>query len=351
MDNESDLQKHSRYFFFTCFIAIIILSIYLVRSLITAVVYAMLLTYIFYPIYKKIKIGVRSENAASILTSLIIIMIIVIPLIFAANALINESVSLFRIARTIDLTDFEVKISRFLPLNLDITDYLQDFLNNFTLSIARNTSDFLITLPRRAISFFAMLFTMFYLFKEGPFLVSKIEDHIPLKDTHKSDLARRFNNIIYASLYGIVLTAVLQGALGALGLWIFGIPSPILWGIVMVILSMLPFVGAYLIWLPAAVFKIVSGDLFNGIGLLIYGVLIVSTVDNIIRPKIVSKKGKVHPVLVLLGVIGGLQVFGLLGIIIGPLILAILMVFFDLYLLEKDQSRKHHFNPDGPDNP
>lgn len=340
MDNELDLQKHSRYFFFTCFIAIIILSIYLVRSLITAVVYAMLLTYIFYPVYKKIKIAVRSENVASILTSLIIVMITVIPLIFAANALINESVSLFRIARSIDLTDFELKLSRFLPQNLDITDYLQDFLNNFTLSIARNTSDFLITLPRRAISFFAMLFTMFYLFKEGPFFVSKIEDHIPLKDTHKSDLARRFNNIIYASLYGIVLTAVLQGALGALGLWIFGIPSPILWGIVMVILSMLPFVGAYLIWLPAAVFKIISGDLFNGIGLLLYGVLIVSTVDNIIRPKIVSKKGKIHPVLVLLGVIGGLQVFGLLGIIIGPLILAILMVFFDLYLIEKDQSRK-----------
>ncbi len=339
MPEELDLQKHSKYFFTACFIIIILASLYMVRHYLIAVISAMLLTYIFYPLYKGIKKIIINENISSLLTSLMILIIILIPTIFAGNALVNESIQVFNKVKNIDFSNFEEKLSRYFDERIELDEYLKDFLNKFSLLIARETSDFLITLPRRALSFFIMLFIMFYLFKQGKDLIYKIESHLPLKESHRNHLSTRFNNVVYASLYGLVVTAVVQGAVGTLGLWVFGVSSPILWGVVMTILAMLPFVGAFLVWFPASISKIFSGDLFNGFGLLIYGLLIISTIDNIIRPKIIGSKGKIHPVLVLLGVVGGLKVFGVLGFIIGPLILAILTVFLDLYLLERSQSK------------
>ena len=102
----------------------------------------------------------------------------------------------------------------------------------------------------------------------------------------------------------------------------------------MIILAMLPFIGAAFIWFPASLFKLASGETTNGIGLLLYGLFIVSTIDNIIRPKIIGSRSKVHPSLILIGALGGIKLFGLIGIVVGPLILAILTVFFDLYLSE-----------------
>ena len=335
MDDDT-LQKQSKYFFIICFFVVLLSAIYLVKPYITTIISAVLLTYIFYPLYNKIKIGVRSENLASFLTTLIIVLIIFIPLIFAANALINQSIDFFYKVKEIDVTTFESFLSRYFNGHIDVQESFKDILNKVALSIAKETSDFVVALPRRILQFFAMIFMMFYMFKEGPSIIERIEGHIPIKESHKKHIAKKFSGVVYASLYGLVLTAFIQGTVGAIGLWIFGVPSPILWGLIMIILSMLPFVGASFVWLPASLYKIFTNDTFSGIGLLLYGLLIVSTIDNIIRPKIVGAKGKIHPVLVLLGVLGGIPVFGFLGIILGPLILAIFNVFLEIYILEKD---------------
>ena len=310
----------------------------MIKSYIIIMIYSAVLAYIFYPVYKIIRNLMKSKNLAAILTTILIIFIIIIPIIFVSNALINESLQFFKKVKDVDLGQFDEKLSDYLNKDISIDEYATDFLNKFSLSVARATSDFVVSLPQKIISFFVMLFTMFYLFKEGNKFFTRIKEHIPLKDSYRKDIATKFSNVIYACLYGIVVTAFIQGGLGAIGLWIFGVSNPLLWGMVMVILSMLPFIGAWLIWFPASLYKIFAGDLFNGIGLLIYGTLVVSTVDNIIRPKIIGTKGKVHPVLVLLGVLGGIEIFGLLGIIIGPLILSILEVFLELYILEKNKA-------------
>jgi len=329
-------QKHSKYFFMVCFLIIVAASIYVVRPYIITVISAILLTYIFYPLYLKIKAGVRNENVASVITTAIIIFIIIIPLIFAANALISQSIDFFYRIRNIDVSVAESFISRYVNNNVEVQEQFKDLLNKLALSLAKEASDFVVSLPHRILQFFAMIFTMFYFFKDGQSIVERIQEHIPMREAHKRHITRKFSSVVYASLYGLVTTAFIQGTVGAIGLWIFGVPSPILWGLVMIILSMLPFVGASFVWFPASLYKIFTGEMFNGIGLLLYGLFIVSTIDNIIRPKIVGSKGKIHPVLVLLGVLGGIRVFGLLGIILGPLILAILNVFLELYILERD---------------
>ncbi len=337
-DIKSDVQKHSHYFFTACFVFLILVSLYLIRSFIIPLLSAFILAYIFYPLYVKIKGLVRFENLAATITLLLILFIILVPLIFASNALISESVLFFRDVKNIDLTQFEKKVSAFTHSDLQFDESLKDLLNKFSLSVARGTSDFLISLPRRILSFFVTFFTIFYLFKQGRTFVEKIKEHVPLKESHKKDLILKFDSVIYASLYGLVLTAIIQGATGAIGLWIFGVESPVLWGIVMIILAMFPFVGPMFVWLPAALFKIFVGDYFNGFGLLLFGLFIVSTIDNIVRPKIVGAKGKIHPVTVVLGVFGGIELFGLLGIIIGPLVLSLSLVFLDLYLVEARNS-------------
>ena len=180
---------------------------------------------------------------------------------------------------------------------------------------------------------------MFYSLKDGKNFIKLIGKEIPLRESHKKDLSKKFNSVIYATLYGIIVTSIIAGTLGALGFYIFGLGSPILWGIIMTILSMLPVVGASLVWLPVGIYSIVTGKVLAGVGFMIYCWVAVSSMENIVRPKIIGVKGKVHPVFVLLGVLGGLKVLGLIGIIIGPLLLSILTLFFEIYISEKHETK------------
>lgn len=336
MVKNGDTRKHSAVFFNSCMVALILLSLYLIRGYVVALVSAFVLAFIFYPLYKKILGVVKNDNAASLITALIVIVITVVPLIFAANAIIKESVELFHVVKDFDTGSLDEKLGDILDREIELESYIRDGLNKIFLFLGRSTSDLLETLPHRIVSLFVMFFALFYLLKEGKNVAEKIQGYIPLKESYRDDVIRKFSDVTYASLYGIVVTAFIQGAIGAIGLWIFGVPSPILWGLVMAIASMLPFLGPYLVWLPAAFIQMASGNMFQGVGLLLYGVFIVSTVDNVVRPKIIGRKGKIHPLLVLLGVLGGLEVFGLLGVIIGPLILALMTVFVQLFFLEKN---------------
>jgi predicted PurR-regulated permease PerM len=333
------MENYSKYFFIASFIGIILLSIYLIKSYIITIIGAILLAYIFFPIYKVIRRAVRKKWLSSLITIILVVIIIIIPIIFAANALITESLLFFHNTKDLDLSKIEDSISPYIDKDIEISKIVTDTLNDFSLSIARSTSDFVVTLPKKILGLFVMLFLMYYLFLNGKALIEKIKGHIPLREKQKEELSKRFNSVIYASIYGIIVTAFVQGAIAALGFWIFGVSSPILWGLVSVVAAILPFIGASLVWLPAAIYKLAIGETFNGLGLLFYGIFIISTIDNVIRPGIVGSKGKVHPALVLLGVLGGLELFGFLGIIIGPLILSILTIFLDLYLLEKINKR------------
>ncbi|MBT6044725.1 AI-2E family transporter [Candidatus Woesearchaeota archaeon] len=334
------IEHYSKYFFLASFIGIILLSIYLIKSYIITIVGAVLLSYIFYPIYKNIKTKLRSKKLSSLLTTLLVVIIIIIPIFFAANALISESVQFFHNTKDLDLSSIEQKTAEYLGGDVKISGFISENLNKLSLGIARSTSEVVVGLPKKALGLFVMLFLMYFLFMEGKSIVEKLRQHIPLKAKQKEELVKRFSNVIYASIYGMIVTAFVQGAVGALGFWIFGVNSPILWGLVTVIVAILPFVGAALVWLPAAIFKLAIGETFNGLGLLFYGMFIISTIDNLIRPSIIGSRAKIHPAVVLLGVLGGIEIFGFLGIIIGPLILSIMTIFLDLYLVEKTNTRK-----------
>ncbi len=341
MEETLDIHKQSKYFFIITIGAFLLFSLFLVRSFLIAIVSGILLAYIFFPVYKFLRKTFVNQNVAATLTIISVVLIFIIPLFFTANALIGQSISLFQQIKGMDLAQFEEKIPKNLVGDVEFDEYIKDALNKLTLSLARGTSDFLISLPKKLLEFFVMFFVMFYMLKDGKEVIEKVRMHIPLKEKHRRHVSEKFNSVVYATIYGIVITAIVQGSIGAVGLWIFGVRSPLLWGLVMTILAMIPFVGPAFVWLPAALFKLFLGETFNGVGLMLYGLFVVSTIDNVVRPKIIGSKGNIHPALVLLGVLGGLEVFGLLGIIIGPLILAISAVFLSLYADEHAEDYHH----------
>ncbi len=340
MRNTLDIKQHSKYFFTASFVVILSIALYILYPYYTSIAASILLAYVFYPVYRKFKNIIRNRYVAAFLIALFIVIITAIPVLFVANAMVNESVQFFYRVREIDLGDISAKVSKYLGQNIDLNFYFKDMLNNLSIAIMKGASDFILAVPQKVLSVFVMLFATFYLFLDGKYLIHRLSDALPLKAEYKEGLFRKFSDVIFATVYGVIITAIIQGSIGALGLWIFGVKSPILWGIVMIIAAMIPFVGPAFIWFPAALAKIFAGDNFNGFGLLIYGLLVVSLVDNIIRPKIIGSRGGMHPVLVLLGVLGGLKAFGLVGIVFGPLVLAITTVFLEFYL-----SEKHNISP------
>jgi predicted PurR-regulated permease PerM len=172
---------------------------------------------------------------------------------------------------------------------------------------------------------------MFYGFREGQGFIVYLKELLPLDGELKDSLFYELRTITQAVLYGQVLAAIIQGALGTLGLLIFGVPNWLFWGAIMIITALLPVLGTGLIWAPAAVGLILNDEITNGVLLLVYGATIVMNIDNFIRPKLVSTRTKVHPVLILIGVLGGLSVFGFIGMLVGPLILAMLVALIKFY--------------------
>ncbi len=335
--------KHSKYFFISSFLVVIAASVFLAWSFIGAILGGVVLAYLFSPLYNKLVSFFKNETVSAFITSFIVLALITIPLIFAGNAILNEATTFFYNVRNIDYTKIgEEYIEKFIgkPVNenIDIAKFIEDGLHKLSLSLLQNVDNFILSLPKMILSLFVMFFIMYYSLKDGKRLLFSLKEALPLKREYKENIANRFNDTIYATMYGVVVTAIVQGGIGALGFFIFGVSSPILWGIVMIILAMIPFVGAAFIWFPAALIKLASGDTLNGIGLLLYGIFIVSTIDNIIKPKIIGRRSKVHPALILIGVLGGLKLFGIIGIIIGPLLLAVLTVFFEIYINEAYES-------------
>lgn len=326
------LQKYSKYNLILFSLIIIALAIYMLFPFLIALIAAAIITYVFYPLFRKLNEYIKNRTICSFLMIIMITLIIIIPVFFIVNALFIEAANFYQSIKGADLTPLSGLISKLIGENIDINIYLKDIIGTVVSFIVRSASDFFFSLPQKILVLFIILFVMYYFFKDGDKLVKFFEHIFPIRKDHKYELLAEFNKVLYAIIYGVLVSAVVQGLLGTIGLMVFDVSSPILWGSIMVLTAMIPLFGTWVIWFPAALFKIFNGDYFNGFGLLIYGTLIVSTVDNVIKPKLISGKAKIHPVLIILGVFGGLKAFGLIGIMIGPLLLGILFLLYNFYI-------------------
>ncbi|MFB0898056.1 MAG: AI-2E family transporter [Polaromonas sp.] len=202
------------------------------------------------------------------------------------------------------------------------------FFATQALSIGQNTFDFLM-------SFFILLYLLFFFLRDGSALGRRMMDTLPLEGDIKRDLSGKFITVIRATVKGNIVVAMVQGALGGLIFWILDIHAPVLWGTLMAFLSLLPAIGAAIVWLPVAIYFLATGAVLNGFLLAAFGVLVIGLVDNVLRPLLVGKDTKLPDYVVLMSTIGGMALFGLNGFVIGPVIAAMFIAAWDLFSVSR----------------
>jgi predicted PurR-regulated permease PerM len=312
-----------------------------------AILWAIVLAILFQPLYRRLvaSSGGRTSLAA-VATVAMILLLVILPLTVLAALLVQEATTVYERFRAgaLDPAAMFNRIADVLPGW--ITDVLQRFgLTDFgvvrerlansvakssqffatrALSVGQNAFEFVIGL-------FIMLYLLFFLLRDGTALVARLQAASPLRSDRMRTLLRKFSTVAQATVRGNIVIALIQGALGGVAFAFLGIHAPVLWGAVMAFLSLLPAVGAAVAWLPVALYLLLTGAIWQGVGLIAFGIVVIGLVDNLLRPVLVGKDIRMPDWLVLISTVGGLTVFGISGFVIGPVIAAMFVAVWDLY--------------------
>ncbi|RJQ55900.1 MAG: AI-2E family transporter [Nitrospiraceae bacterium] len=335
----------------TIYLAIVLLFFYLfykvMSPFLVTIAWAMVMSITFYPVYRLFLRFIRRSWIASLSTLLIILIVIFGPFSFIISSLAGEITDIYSAIEKEGIeTLTNIQSHPFLQkLVGQLSSYrvLQDFnlqegivstLKGAGEYIVKHVSDFFKNAVILAFNFIIMCLTIYYFLKDGETLTEYLKKLLPFSEEQKARLTERVKETVIAAVYGQLSVGVAQGALGGAAFWALGISSPVFWGTVMAILSFLPLVGTFLIWGPASVILVLTGSYGKGTGLFLFGALIISSVDNILKPLIIGGKTKIHTLLVFFSVLGGIKFLGFLGFILGPLIAALCLSLFDMYTEE-----------------
>ncbi len=349
----------SKYFFIGTTILAAIITLLIVYPFLSSIIAGAILAYLFYPVYKAIRKIVRYKGPAAFITAVLIIILVAIPSVFLVQNVTKETHYIYIRAKqhlaTGEIIDADCYENTFLCKSIrrvntlmrddNIKGYMIDRLNEVLGFITKRISDMIFSLPKLILYIMMTLFTTYYTLKDGKEFIERAAKTAPLKVHHQEEITKQFNDVLHAVIYGSLVVSIIQGTLGAFGLWLFGIKGFIWLGIAMTFFALIPFIGTWIVWLPASLSLGLTGYvegetalIWRGIGLFFYGLLIISTVDNILKPIIVGNRARVHPLLILIGILGGLFAFGFMGLIIGPIILAIFQTLLIIY----ERERKPH---------
>lgn len=315
----------------------------MIKDYLPTVLAGIVFAYVFYPVYLWLNKKFKRPNLSATIVSILIILLISIPLGFSLWELTNEMnvgyvVVKQQLARGSVLSSLKGKgiIGEFASQAQDfltqpeIKFYVQNSLQKLAESVGEQVVNFLFSLPRRFFEIFVTFFILFYLLQDGHDIFAKVKEVTPLDKKIKDRIFRQMQEVTQATVYGVFVIAIIEGIIGGLTLQLAGLESPVLWGLVIAFLAVLPLVGASLIWVPALLFKVFAADWF-AVGWILLGGMIIAFVDMVLKPKVIGNKATVHPVLVFLGLLGGLNLLGFIGVIVGPLILALFVTFIEIY--------------------
>ncbi len=350
-----NVTEYSKYALSILFIFIIYISYKLVKPYLLIIITAIILTYVFSPLFNLLRKAIKNKYVCSLLVLIIMILLFSIPSLFLLHNLSTQGFEQYKIIKNVmsdpslfqcvqGNTDFCA-----LYMNLLAPDdrvLVEDFLKNSILTLAQNMTtsvlSFLSTLPSKILDFCVMVFLMFFLLADGKMLFQKVINFFPMKIEHEKYLLTSIKETTDAVVFGQVSIALLQGILALAGFWLIGVKHAVLLGTFVAFLGVIPFLGPTLVWVPLTVYYILTGVeagsntlIIKGIIIAGYGALILSAVETLLKPKIIGDKAKLHPALVFLGIIGGLSLFGIIGFFLGPLILGVLTALIKIYEREK----------------
>jgi predicted PurR-regulated permease PerM len=278
------------------------------------------------------------------------VLIVLLPLTFLTMALANElSVAARSLPSHVNqLTEapFTGRVSRWIQDHAAVEtprsqEFVAEQLQNAGAALLRQSIGLMGNLLSGIVKTFFVVFTMYYLFRDGDKIVAALPTVLPLKKSQSEAIIARASQVVSAGIYGVVSIAMIQGLLGGLAFWVLGIPSPILWALVMTLVCMIPIAGSFLIWLPASIYLMTTGHWTKAILLILWGTLIISTIDNFLRPRLIKNQTKLHELFVFFSVLGGISVFGLLGIVLGPVVLAITLGLLHTFSQDVREDSQH----------
>lgn len=304
--------------------------------------WAAVLVIVFYPVHQRIIKRTGRPALSALISCVLVILIILVPVALITLAVINELAgALLNLQAGLNyVLDPNSRISGpllgYLGKYVDVTklqsdEYLLSQLKGMSGSLAGRTLGFLGGLISFIVQMVFVIFTMYYFFKDGEKISNAVRDLLPLEQKQADDVMSRTREVIDASVYGVIAIAIIQGTLGGLAFWALGLPSAIIWGVAMTFLSMIPMLGAFVVWLPAAIYLTITGNWGKAIIMVVWGTLVIGTIDNFLRPKLVGSRTRMHELLIFFSVLGGLQVFGVLGVVLGPVMVAIVMALKEVF--------------------
>jgi len=341
-------SRAGRIFLLVLFVIALVAFIWVIQIFLMHIVIAAVFATLFYPLQRRVAGWLRGRRGlAAIICTLVILLALLIPLGFVMNLVVRQGIDVYhsiqpKVQKILQEGDAgllgELKRTKLLGLvdlaQVDWDEVVQStakFVGSIAPKVLNRTTQMTFGV---VVDLFIVLFTIFYFLRDGEGILGRIQRLLPLSETNKVLLAERFAAISRATVKGTLLIALIQGTLGGLTLLLFGFDNWLLWSVVMVVLAALPLVGTGMVLIPAGILRIIGGDVWQGVAVILVSVLVVSTVDNILRPRLVGRDVKMHDLMIFFSTIGGIAVFGLMGFIIGPMVAAIFLTILDIFSLE-----------------
>jgi len=339
-------HSNSKFFyFFLTFLVLLLgyLSYEVVSPFLAPIGWAIVFAIVFYPLYVLFLRYVKFKSLSSFFTVVVIVLLLLGPISYFAYMLVNEIADM---ARHLETGHYNIRdilahprvawvlgqIKSIPPLeDLNIEGMVIQAATNIRSVVIGKITVGAKNLFQLGADFVIMFFTMYFLLKDGPDFIGRIRDYLPFSDPQKDRLERQIKDMVISTIYGGIFVAMIQGAIGGTAFWALGLPAFMLWGAAIFIFSFVPVIGTTAVWGPAAVYLFLSGEVGKGIILTLIGAFIIGMVDNLLKPIIISGRTKMHTLLIFFSVLGGINVFGIIGLIMGPLTVALFVSVLDIF--------------------
>lgn len=331
------------YFFVLILAGITVATFFLFLPFLSAILMAAILAATFHNPYQYLIKKTKRPHLSSLLTCLLVLIVIVLPVAAVTGLAAKEVDSAYQKIVAED-NFYQNHVANYIEAfrnskfakSINLNGFLdQEQIGKSVEKISSWVLAFIQKVYQNVVGsvlwIFVMFFTLYYFLVESKIIIKKIMYLSPLRDEYETMLTGKFSSMVRATLKGTLIIGAVQGILGGIMFAIAGVPSFIIWGIIMVVLSVIPAIGSGLVWVPVGIIMLVTGNIWQGIFILLFGTLVISLVDNILRPKLVGGDTAIHPLLVFFATLGGIISFGIIGFIIGPVIMALFLTLWDIY--------------------
>lgn len=323
-------------------IALFVLAFLIVKPIIISILFGLILAYVFNPLYRKLHKNIKSKNLCATILVCGILIILLVLAVFFTPVLIRQMSDVYNSIQKVDL--YSILINNlpesFQPtiISADISAAMSSSTTALAGLIRKGVENLIFNIPTIFLYLAVTIFSFFFVLRDYDDIREYIRSISPLGDETNKKFYQKFEQITNSIIYGELLAGISQGLSAGIAYFIFGVPNALLLTLLTTFAGIIPVFGAWIVWAPAAIYLFLSGHVYASMGLFIYCILVVSSIDNVVRLLVISKMAKMNTALSLIGMIGGLFVFGLMGLIIGPLVLAYLLLVIEFYKERKFKS-------------